>query len=89
MNIHQDARLTPLGRERLVRLIESGASCASAAASCGVSPKTAAKWWRRFRSEGAGGLRGLRDRSWRPHSLRGLTPTPCARARSAFSNVPM
>ncbi|HHL22847.1 MAG TPA: IS481 family transposase, partial [Aliiroseovarius sp.] len=53
MSIHQNARLTPLGREHLVGMIESGASFASAAAACGCSARTAAKWWRRFRREGS------------------------------------
>jgi len=73
MNIHKNARLTPLGRERLVSLIASGTSYALAARACGCSPKTAAKWWRRYRSEGRD---GLVDRSSRPRSLR--NPTPAA-----------
>lgn len=58
-------------------MIANGLSFASAAAACGCSPKTAAKWWRRFRQEGRG---GLRDRSSRPRSLRNPTPEAvCAR----------
>ena len=34
MNIHKNARLTPLGRERLVRLIESGQTPEAAARAC-------------------------------------------------------
>lgn len=71
MNVHQNARLTPLGRERLVRLIQSGVSFSAAGRTCGCSPKTAAKWWRRYRSDGR---EGLQDRTSRPHSLRNLTP---------------
>ncbi len=77
MNVHKNARLTPLGRERLVGMIEGGMPFSQAASVCGVSAKTAAKWYRRFRAEG---LAGLRDRSSRPSNLR--TPTPqatCAR----------
>ncbi|HGG59983.1 MAG TPA: IS481 family transposase [Gammaproteobacteria bacterium] len=70
MNVHKNARLTPLGRERLVGMIANGLSFASAAAACGCSPKTAAKWWRRFQQEGR---EGLLDRSSRPHSLRNPT----------------
>lgn len=71
MNIHSNARLTPLGRARLVRMIEGGASFVAAAQACGCSPKTATKWWRRFCEEG---LAGLRDRSSRPLRLRNPTP---------------
>lgn len=73
MNVHKNARLTPLGRERLVGIIKRGASFSVAAAACGISPKTAAKWYRRFEAEG---LAGLADRSSRPNTLR--TPTPQA-----------
>ena len=71
MNIHQNARLTPLGRERLVRLIESGMSLSEAGAVCGCSAKTAAKWRRRYEQEGR---EGLQDRSSRPHVCRKPTP---------------
>jgi transposase InsO family protein len=73
MNLHQNARLTPLGRERLARMIEGGASFVAAGEVCGCSAKTAAKWWRRFEQEGRD---GLQDRTSRPHVLR--DPTPCA-----------
>ena len=73
MNIHQNARLTPLGRERLVRQIESGQTPEAAARAAGVCPRTARKWLDRFRAEG---LAGLQDRSSRPHRLR--EPTPAA-----------
>lgn len=71
MNIHKNARLTPLGRERLVRLIAGGSSFSAAAQVCGCSPKTAAKWWHRFRIEGSA---GLTDRSSRPTRLHRPTP---------------
>ena len=70
MNVHQNARLTPLGRERLVGMIAAGMSFVAAAQACGCSAKTAAKWWRRFEAEGAG---GLADRSSRPRRLRAAT----------------
>lgn len=70
MNVHQNARLTPLGRERLVGLIRSGVSFAAAGRTCGCSPKTAAKWWWRFKAEGPD---GLHDRCSRPHSVRNPT----------------
>jgi transposase InsO family protein len=71
MNIHKNARLTPIGRERLVRLIESGQTPKAAAEIAGVSERTVRKWIERYRREG---LAGLNDRSSRPHRL--YRPTP-------------
>lgn len=73
MNIHKNARLTPLGRARLVALIENGATFVQAASTCGVSTKTAAKWFRRFIRDGPA---GLQDRSSRPATLHKPTPQP-------------
>ena len=56
MNIHQNARLTPLGRERLVRLALSGLSTKAVAETMGVCPKTVGKWMARFEAEGIAGL---------------------------------
>jgi hypothetical protein len=36
MNIHKNARLTPIGRERLMRQVESGQTPETAARSGGV-----------------------------------------------------
>jgi transposase InsO family protein len=66
MNIHQNARLTPSGRERLVRLAKTGLSTNAVAETMGVCPKTVGKWVARFDAEGAA---GLQDRSSRPHRL--------------------
>ncbi|MEJ2375637.1 MAG: IS481 family transposase [Pseudolabrys sp.] len=66
MNIHKNARLTPSGRERIVRQIESGQTPEAAARAAGVCPRTARKWVARYRSEGRA---GLNDRSSRPHRL--------------------
>jgi transposase InsO family protein len=73
MNIHKNARLTPSGRERIVRQIESGQTPEAAARAAGVCPRTIHKWVERYRSEG---VAGLQDRSSRPHRL--YRPTPQA-----------
>ena len=73
MNIHKNARLTPLGRERVVRQVLSGQTPEAAARAAGVCPRTARKWVARFESEG---IAGLKDRSSRPHRLH--RPTPAA-----------
>ncbi len=73
MNIHKNARLTPIGRERLVRLVESGQTPKAVAQAAGVCPRTVRKWVDRYRREG---LAGLQDRSSRPHRL--YRPTPDA-----------
>ncbi len=71
MNSHENARLGLRGRERLVALLlTDGLPGSVVAAQCGVSTRTVWKWVRRYRDEGAA---GLRDRSSRPqHSPRRL-----------------
>jgi transposase InsO family protein len=66
MNIHKNARLTPSGRERIVRLVASGQTPEAVAEAAGVCPRTIRKWVDRYRREG---LAGLQDRSSRPHRL--------------------
>lgn len=73
MNIHQNARLTPHGRERMVHAILGGQTPQAAARDAGVCPRTARKWLRRFEAEGAA---GLIDRPSRPHRLHRPTPQP-------------
>ena len=73
MNIHENARLTPLGRERMVRMMLSGQRPEAAARAAGVCPRTARKWLARYKAEG---IAGLQDRSSRPARLR--NPTPAA-----------
>jgi transposase InsO family protein len=77
MDTHQNAPLTPKGREAMVRcVIEGGLSNAAAACQFNTTPKTVAKWVKRFRAEG---VDGLRDRSSRPLSLPSQTaPATCA-----------
>jgi len=70
MNIHHNARLTPLGRERMVRaIVEGGQTPQAAARAAGVCPRTARKWVDRFKAEG---LAGLAVRSSRPGTIRNL-----------------
>ena len=73
MNVHKNARLTPRGRERIVRQVESGQAPEAVAEAAGVCPRTVRKWIDRYRREG---LAGLQDRSSRPHRLRQPTPQP-------------
>ena len=44
MNMHKNAKLTPLGRERMVKMMLDGQTLAKAAAFTGVCPGTARKW---------------------------------------------
>lgn len=78
MNVHKNARLTPLGRERLVKqVLERVFTPAAASAAAGVSSRTIYKWLSRFRNEGAA---GLRDRRSRPRRLRcSLSSRQCQR----------
>jgi len=72
MNIHKNARLTPKGREVLVRrILVEGLRPADAAQACGVSTRTAYKWLRRYREEGRA---GLQDRPSRPRHSPLRTP---------------
>ena len=71
MNVHKNARLTPHGRERIVRQVESGQTLKAVGEAAGVCPRTVRKWVFRYRGEG---LAGLRDRSSRPHRLHRPTP---------------
>jgi transposase InsO family protein len=71
MNVHKNARLTPHGRERIVRQVEIGQTPKAVGEAAGVCPRTVRKWVSRYRSEG---LAGLRDRSSRPHRLHRPTP---------------
>ena len=63
MDTHKNARLTPKGREEMVRaVVDGGMTKAAAARKFNTTPKTVGKWGKRFRAEGAD---GLRDRSIR------------------------
>jgi transposase InsO family protein len=72
MDVHSNARLTPKGREAMVlAVVENGLSQSAAARQFNTTPKTVAKWVKRFRH---GGVDGLRDRSSAPHSSPSQTP---------------
>ena len=71
MNIHKNARVTPLRREEMsLSVIEGRLSKASAARTYGVSGKIVARWVERFRAEGRA---GMADRSSRPGAIPGMT----------------
>jgi transposase InsO family protein len=76
MDTHKNARLTPKGREDMVRtVVDGGQSYAAAARKFNTTPKTVCKWVKRFRAEG---IDGLRDRSSRPLSSDSQTsPATC------------
>jgi transposase InsO family protein len=64
MKLHANARLSPIGRRLLIDRIErDGWTVCRAAASAGVSERTARKWLARYRAEGP---LGLLDRSSAP-----------------------
>jgi transposase InsO family protein len=82
MDTHKNARLTPKGREGMVRaVVDRGFSHAAAARWFNTTPKTVAKWVNRFRAEG---VEGLRDRSSRPHSSPDQTPLATCAAVEAL-----
>jgi transposase InsO family protein len=64
MNLHKNARLTPLRREEMaLAVIASCLTKAQAARSYGVTPKIVARWVERYKAEGR---TGMADRSSRP-----------------------
>jgi transposase InsO family protein len=71
MDIHENARLTPRGREHMVNMVLSGQTPKAVGEAVGVCPRTVRKWVKRFK---AAGPAGLQDRSSRPHRLRQPTP---------------
>ena len=66
MDIHQNARLTPRGREHMVNMVLSGQTPKAVGEAVGVCPRTVKKWVERFKAEG---LAGPQDRSSRPDRL--------------------
>jgi transposase InsO family protein len=88
MRCHANARLSPIGRRLLVDRIErDGWTVRAAAASAGISERTARKWLARFRAEGAS---GLLDRSSAPKTVANRTDPDlvaaiCALRRLRFS----
>jgi hypothetical protein len=82
MDTHQNAPLTPKGREAMVRsVIDGGLAKAAAARQLNTTAKTVAKWVGRFHAEG---VDGLRDRSSRPLSLPSQTPPASCAAVEAL-----
>lgn len=73
MNIHQNARTTPVGRALLVRrVVSEGWTSSEAARAAGVSRQTAHKWLRRAHEGGAPALRDRPSTARRlPHALPG------------------
>ena len=72
MDIHKNARLTPILREELAQtVLQQAVTLKAAAAAFNVSARTAAKWVRRYQHEGRA---GMGDRSSRPHRSPRRTP---------------
>ena len=82
MNIHKNARLTPLRREEMARdVVEGRLSKAHAARAYGVTAKIVARWVKRFRAEGSA---GMADRSSRPKTSPRRTEAAVADAIAAL-----
>jgi transposase-like protein len=55
MDTHKNARLTPKGREEMIRaVVDDGLTKAAAARKFNTTPRTVGKWIRRFLVEGVG-----------------------------------
>ena len=83
MNVHKNARLTPLGRERIVRQVRERADAEGRRRSRRRLPADGSQVGRSVSSRR---LAGLRDRSSRPHRLH--RPTPQARCRAGRGATP-
>ena len=65
MNVHKNAKITPAGRIDLVeRVLIERQSVREVSRALRVSRRTVYKWVKRYQAEG---VRGLEDRSSRPH----------------------
>jgi transposase InsO family protein len=85
MRCHANARLSPIGRRLLVDRIErDGWTVGDAAASAGISERTARKWLVRFRAEGPD---GLCDRSSAPHRVANRTDEQTVQALCALRRL--
>jgi transposase InsO family protein len=71
MNLHRNARTTPISRAEMARRVLGGQPPMAVATAMGVDAKTVRKWAGRFKAEGTA---GVADRSSRPHKLRRPTP---------------
>ena len=73
MDTHKNARLTPKGREDMVRaVVHGGLTKVAAARRFNSTPKTVAKWVDRFNAEGVDGLRDRSSETPFPNSGRHL-----------------
>jgi transposase-like protein len=63
MDIHKNARLTPLGREHMVSLLLGGQTPKAVSKAVGVCPRTVRKWVDRYQAEGLAGLQAAHDRT--------------------------
>ena len=52
MDIHENARLTPRGREHMVNMVLSGQTPKAVSEAVGVCPRTVRKWVERYQAEG-------------------------------------
>ena len=84
MDTHKNARSDPeRSRGDGAQCVEGGLSHAAAARKFNTTPKTVAKWVKRFRTEG---VDGLRDRSSRP--LSSARPNPSSHMRRSRGFAP-
>ncbi len=72
MNVHNNARLTPRGRQRMVQAVQAGTSISEAAREFHTTRHTVRKWVRRFRE---GGWEAMFDHSSRPLTSPNCTPS--------------
>ena len=85
MRLHRNARTCPASRRLLVdRVVGDGWLVVVAAEAAGISERTAAKWLRRYREEGAA---GLEDRSSAARRVPHRTPSDRVDAIAALRRL--
>jgi transposase InsO family protein len=87
MKLHGNARTCPKSRRLLIdRVSDQSWSVAAAAEAAGISERTAYRWLRRWREEGA---EGLSDRSSAPRRIPHRTPADRVQAIAALRRLHM
>lgn len=87
MKLHSNARLTPKSRAAMAREVIAGRlTLLAAAQSYRVSEATVKKWVSRFKTEG---VKGMGDRSSRPHRPRAQTPASVLKQIEALRRARM
>ena len=82
MDMHKNARLTPLGRERMVKMVLGGQTPQAVSEAVGVCPRTVRKWVKRYERNGQCRPTAKVFASCLPTMSEVLPPAGCRAARA-------